>query len=427
MHNYLWISSGRVVDPVNKRDAIGDIFIKEGKVVSSLTSEEKELAHRIDAQGLVVCPGFIDIHVHLREPGQTHKESIASGTMAAAAGGITTVVCMPNTSPCTDNSGTIQLIKDIAKRDALVNVLITGTITVGRQGQKLAPIGSLKNAGIVAISDDGECVQNNEIMRRAAEYANMFDLPIMDHCQDLSLTHNSVMNEGIISTKLGLQGWPNAAEDIIVARNIILSTYTGAHIHMQHISSAYSVDMLRRAKERGVNVTAEVTPHHLALTEDCLKEYGTDFKMNPPLRTEADREALIAGLLDGTIDVIATDHAPHTNYEKNVEFDRAPFGIIGLETLLPICLEALIKTNKCDLCFLISKLTEKPAKLLKLDKGSLSEGADADITIFNPEEQWTLTADKLHSRSSNSPWLNKKLIGKVHYTFVSGNLVHKSH
>jgi len=424
MHNYLWVSNGRVIDPHNKRDAIGDVFAKNGKIVDSLSSDEKEIAHRIDAEGLIVCPGFIDIHVHLREPGQTQKESIATGTMAAAAGGVTTVVCMPNTAPCTDNSGTIQLIKDIAKREGIVTVLPTGTITVGRQGQKLAPIGSLKNAGVVAISDDGECVQNNEIMRRAAEYASMFDLPIMDHCQDMSLTHNSVMNEGEMSTKLGLQGWPNAAEDIIIARNIILSSYSGAHIHMQHISSAYSVDMLRRAKERGVNVTAEVTPHHLALTEDLLKDYDTNCKMNPPLRTEKDRQALIAGLLDGTIDVIATDHAPHTNYEKDVEFDKAPFGIIGLETLLPICLEVLVKAGKCDLNFLISRLTEKPAQLLKLNKGKLTEGMDADITVFNPEESWTYTPDKVHSRSCNSPWLNQRLTGKVHYTFVGGNLVY---
>lgn len=425
MHNnYLWISNGRVIDPLNKRDAIGEVFAKNGKIVNSLSEEEKEIAHRVDAEGLIVSPGFIDIHVHLREPGQTHKESIATGTMAAAAGGVTTVVCMPNTNPCTDNSGTIQLIRDIAKRDGVVTVLTTGTITVGRQGQKLAPIGSLKNAGVVAISDDGECVQNNEIMRRAAEYATMFDLPIMDHCQDMSLTHNAVMNEGEMSTKLGLQGWPNSAEDIIVARNIILSSYSGAHIHMQHISSAYSVDMLRRAKERGVNVTAEVTPHHLALTEDVLKNYNTNCKMNPPLRTEKDRQALITGLLDGTIDIIATDHAPHTNYEKDIEFDKAPFGIIGLETLLPVCLEVLVKSGKCDLNFLISRLTEKPAKLLKLDKGSLSEGMDADIVIFNPDESWTYEAEKNHSRSNNSPWINQELTGKVHYTFVNGNLVY---
>lgn len=424
--NFLWINNGRIIDPINKRDAIGDVFAKNGKIVSSLTTEEKEKAHRIDAQGLVVCPGFIDIHVHLRDPGQTHKESISSGTLAAAAGGVTTVVCMPNTNPPTDNSGTIQLIKDIAKREALVNVLTTGTITIGRKGEKLAPIGSFKNAGVVAISDDGECVQNNEIMRRAAEYANMFGLPIMDHCQDMSLTHGAVMNEGVVSTKLGLQGWPNAAEDIIVARNIIISSYTGAHIHMQHLSSASSVDMLRQAKERGVNVTAEVTPHHLALTEDSIKDYNTNFKMNPPLRTEEDRQALIAGLLDGTIDIIATDHAPHTNYEKDVEFDKAPFGIIGLETMLPVCLQVLVHSGKCDLPFLISRLTKRPAALLKLNKGTLSEDADADITIFNPEESWILSPEKIHSRSHNSPWLNQNLTGRVHYTFVGGNLVYKS-
>lgn len=425
IQNYLWIVNGRVIDPVNKRDAIGEVFAKNGKIVSSLTSEEKEKAHRIDAEGLVVCPGFIDIHVHLRDPGQTNKESIATGTMAAAAGGVTTVICMPNTNPSADNTGTIQLIKDTAKREGVVNVFTTGTITVDRKGEKLAPIGSLKNAGVVAITDDGDCVQSNEIMRRAAEYASMFDLPIMDHCQDTSLTQGAVMNEGIMSTKLGLQGWPNAAEDIIIARNIIISSYTGAHIHMQHVSSGYSVDMLRRAKERGINITAEVTPHHLALTEEAIKDYNTNCKMNPPLRTEMDRQALIAGLLDGTIDIIATDHAPHTNYEKDVEFDKAPFGIIGLETLLPICLEVLVHSGKCDLFFLISRLTQCPAALLKLDKGNLSEGADADITIFNPEESWVFSSDKIHSRSHNSPWINQNLKGKVYYTFVGGNLVYK--
>lgn len=422
-HNYLWISNGHIIDPANNRNAIGDLFVKNGKIASSLSAEEKEKAHRIDATNLVVCPGFIDAHVHLREPGQTHKESIATGTLAAAAGGVTTLVCMPNTSPPADNTGTIELIKETAKRTGIVNVLPTGTITVGRKGEKLAPIGSLKNAGIVAITDDGDCVQNNEIMRRAAEYANMFGLPIMDHCQDASLTHGATMNEGVLSTKLGLQGWPNAAEDIIVTRNIILSSYTGAHIHMQHISSAYSVESLRQAKKKGINVTAEVTPHHLALTEDSIKDYNTHFKMNPPLRTEKDRQALITGLLDGTLDIIATDHAPHTNYEKDVEFDKAPFGIIGLQTLLPISLEILVHSNKCDLPFLISKLTQAPASLLKLNKGTLSEGADADITLFNPSESWTLSPDKILSRSHNSPWLNQKLTGRVHHTIVAGKLV----
>ena len=262
-------------------------------------------------------------------------------------------------------------------------------------------------------------------MRRAAEYSAMFDLPIMDHCQDMSLTEGSVMNEGAVSLKLGLKGWPNAAEDIIVSRNIIISAYTGAHIHMQHITSKYSVEMLRRAKERGINVTAEVSPHHLALTEDSIGDYNTHFKMNPPLRTEEDRQALIEGLLDGTIDIIATDHAPHRNYEKDVEFDHAPFGIIGLETMLPICLQTLVRTGKCDLPFLISRMTERPAKLLKLQKGTLSEGADADIVVFNPEESWVYTPEIIKSRSHNSPWLNQNLNGKVHYTFVGGNLVYR--
>lgn len=425
MNNLLWISNGRVIDPANARDEEGDLFAKNGKIVSNLSSKEKETAHHYDAQGHIVCPGLIDIHVHLRDPGQTHKESIFSGTRAAAAGGVTSLVCMPNTSPSADNAGTIQRILDSARRDGLVNIYTTGTLTLERKGEKLAPMGSLKQAGIVAVTDDGGCIQNNEIMRRACEYATMFGLPIMDHCQDYSLTQDAVMHEGETSLKLGLKGWPSAAEDIIVSRNIILSQATGAHIHMQHVSSAYSVEMIRRAKECGIRVTAEATPHHLALTEENILGYNTNCKMNPPLRTEADRQALIAGLLDGTIDCIATDHAPHADYEKDVEFDQAPFGIIGLETMLPISLEILVHSGKCDLNFLIRKLTVDPAKLVGLNKGTLTEGADADITIFDPEESWNYGAKNIVSRSHNSPWINKKLKGKVHATFVNGHCVYR--
>ncbi|HYD84974.1 MAG TPA: dihydroorotase, partial [Opitutus sp.] len=322
----LWIANARIIDPAAKRDATGDLFISDGKLVDSLSAAAKKRAKKIDAAGLIACPGLVDIHVHFREPGQTHKETIATGSRSAAAGGFTTVVCMPNTSPPADNAGTIQFINDAIRRDAVVKVLPTGCITVGMKGQALAPIGSLKRTGVVAITDDGDCVQSNELMRRACEYAKMFDLPLMDHCQDASMTQGSVMNEGAMSTRLGLRGWPNAAEDLIVARNVILSEYTGAHIHLQHISSRFSVEEIRRAKSRGARITAEATPHHIALTDDALATYDTNFKMNPPLRTEDDRRALIDGLRDGTLDCISTDHAPHTDYEKDKEFDYAPNG-----------------------------------------------------------------------------------------------------
>ena len=345
----LWIKNARVIDPASKRDAVGDLFVKNGKIVDSLSATDRKRAKLIDATGLVACPGLVDVHVHFREPGQTHKETIKTGTHAAAAGGFTTVVCMPNTSHPASSTGTIQYIKDTIKRDAVVNVYPTGCITVDMKGEALAPIGSLKKAGVVAITDDGDCVQSNELMRRACEYAKMFDLPLMDHCQDHSMTAGAVMNEGEVSARLGLQGWPNAAEDLIVARNIILSTYTGAHIHMQHISSKNAVELLRRAKARKINVTAEAMPHHMALTDESLATYDTHFKMNPPLRTEEDRQALIEGVKDGTIDIVATDHAPHTNYEKDMEFDYAPNGIIGLETALPVTLGVLVREAKMKL------------------------------------------------------------------------------
>src|SRR5882757_2838506 len=384
----LWIQNARVIDPAAKRDARGDLFVSDGKIVPSLSAAAKKRAKKIDAAGLVACPGLVDIHVHFREPGQTHKETIATGSHCAAAGGFTTVVCMPNTAPVADNAGTIQFIKDAAQRDAVVNVYPTGCITVGQKGQTLAPIGSLKRMGVVAITDDGDCVQSNELMRRACEYAKMFDLPIMDHCQDTSMTVGSVMNEGVMSTRLGLRGWPNAAEDLIVARNVILAEYTGAHIHQQHISSKMSVDIIRRAKQRGARITAEATPHHLAFTDEALGTYDTHFKMNPPLRTEADRRAIIAGLRDGTLDCIGTDHAPHAPEEKDREFDYAPNGIIGLETALPVCLDVLVKENKFKLSHVIDLMTRRAADILKLPAGLLAPGAVADVCLFDPDESW---------------------------------------
>jgi len=419
----LHIKGGRVIDPANNIDEVRDIFSVDGRIVATLSQEQKDQAEVMDASGKIVAPGLVDIHVHFREPGQTHKEDIRTGTRAAAAGGFTTCVCMPNTSPVCDNAGTIQLIQDSIARNALVNVFPTGCITIGMKGENLAPIGSLKNAGAIAITDDGLCVQDNQLMRKALEYCHMFGLSVMDHCQDVSLTRGSVMNEGEVSVRLGLTGWPAAAEDLIVSRNIILSRLTGAHIHMQHISSAGSVELLRQAKKEGVNVTGEAMPHHMALTDECLAAYDANFKMNPPLRTEADRQAVIEGLLDGALDIIATDHAPHTDYEKDVELDQAPFGIIGLETCLAVCLDVLYRTNKASLNDIIAWLTHKPAKVLDLTSGTLSDGVPADICIFDPDEKWTVSRDTLHGRSTNSPWLGKELQGRILSTFVNGKKV----
>jgi dihydroorotase len=420
----LWISSARVIDPAAKRDAVGDLFALDGRIVARLSPAERRKARRIDAKGLVASPGLVDIHVHFREPGQTHKETIATGSRAAAAGGFTTVVCMPNTTPPADNAGTIQFILDAVRRDAVVKVLPTGCITIGMKGDTLAPIGSLKRAGVVAITDDGDCVQSNELMRRAIEYAKMFGLPVMDHCQDQSMTEGAVMNEGDMSIRLGLRGWPNAAEDVIVSRNVILSAYTGAHIHMQHISSALSVEIVRRAKADGVRVTAEATPHHIALVDSALATYDTNFKMNPPLRTEADRRAIIAGLRDGTLDCVATDHAPHKDYEKDKEFDYAPNGIIGLETALAVVLEVLVRQNRFKLSHAIDLMTRRPAALLGLPAGTLSVGAAADICLFDPDEAWTYDAKTGQSKSSNSPWNGKELRGRVRTTIVDGRVVY---
>lgn len=423
MSNFLRITAGRVIDPSRQFDAVADVFVAHGKIVESLSDERLAKAELIDAKGLVVCPGFVDLHCHLREPGDTHKETIASGTRAAAAGGYTTLVCMPNTKPPADNPGTIRLISHAIDTAAVVNVLPTGCLTVGREGEQLAPIGSLKAAGVVAVSDGGHCIQNSEIMRRAIEYAAMFDLVVLDHCEDANMTEGCVMNEGEWALRLGLRGMPRAAEDVMIARDIIFASHYGARIHLQHISSAYSVDTIRRAKQRGIPVTAEVTPYHLSLTEAALHDYDTRCKVVPPLRTEADRLALIEGLLDGTIDCISSAHAPHSEIEKDREFDYAPFGINTFETAFSIAYEALVLGGHTDLPKLIDLFTRKPAQILKLDKGTLQPGAKADITLLAPDARWTPTADKLYSLSHNTPWLGKVLPAEVRATFVNGRCV----
>lgn len=423
MTQYTWIKNGLVIDPANDREAIGDVFIKDGLIVEGLNEAEKKEATQFDAKGLVVAPGLVDIHVHFREPGQTHKEDIASGSRAAAAGGYTTVVCMPNTSPVCDNAGTLERINNSIEKEAVINVHTTGCLTMGMKGEELAPTGQLKQAGIVAVTDDGLCIQNNEIMRRSVEYATLHNLPIMDHCQDGSLTENAVMHEGEVSLKLGLKGWPRAAEDIIVARNIILSELTGARIHMQHVSSYHSVELLRIAKAKGINVTGEASPHHIEFTDACIGDYNTLFKMNPPLRTDKDRLALIEGLKDGTLDCIATDHAPHSPTEKDCEFDKAPFGIIGLENALASTLETLYHSKELSLKEVIALMTHKGAEICDLSAGTLSVGVAGDVCIFDPDQKWTVDAEAFKSKSRNCPWNGRTLRGQVKATFVGGKEV----
>jgi len=423
MTELLWIQNGRVIDPANQRDEIADLYAVDGRLVEGLSDEQKAAATKVDASGLVVAPGLVDIHVHFRDPGQTHKEDIRSGSLAAAAGGFTSVVCMPNTSPVCDNAGTIQRIMDKVAREAAIKIYPTGCLTIGMDGEQLAPTGQLKNSGVVAVTDDGKCVQSNELMRRAVEYAKMFDLPIMDHCQDASLTRGAVMNEGEWSLRLGLRGWPKAAEDIIVSRNIQLAELTGAHIHMQHVSSAASVELLRRALERGITVSGEASPHHIEFTDDCLRDYDTHYKMNPPLRTAADREALIEGLCDGTLCCIATDHAPHSPDEKDREFDTAPFGIIGLENSLASTLGTLYHSGRLPLNEVVALMTHKGAELCHLEAGTLDAGRPADICLFDPDEAWTVDAGRFFSKSRNCPWEGRSLKGKVKRTFVDGRTV----
>jgi len=411
------IKNGRVVDPANQVDAVRDVFIVDGQIAATAANPTV-----IDATGKIVTPGLIDLHVHLREPGRGDKETIETGTLCAARGGFTSVVCMPNTTPAADNNGTIAFIKQRAAAAAHVNVFPTGAITKELKGEELAPIGSLKKAGVVAISDDGRCVQNNELMRRAVQYAKMFDLPVMDHCQDYNLVADGVAHEGYWSAVLGLRGWPAIGEDMIVARNILIAELTDWYIHCQHISSAGSVALIREAKRRGVKISGEACPHHFTLTDECLKNYDANFKMNPPLRSERDRDAIIEGLADGTLECIGSDHAPHCQHEKEVEFDHAPFGILGLETELSLSLE-LVRKKVLTWTQLIEKFTVNPARLLRLAKGTLSVGADADVTIIDPACEWTYDVAQSASKSRNSPFHGWPLRGKAITTIVGGKIV----
>jgi dihydroorotase len=418
----LLIRGGRIIDPASGRDEIGDLLITDGRIAEG-TARKEASGPVIDAAGLIVAPGLIDMHVHLREPGGAQKETIATGTRAAAAGGFTTILAMPNTTPPADGPNTIALIRQRALETACVNVFTTGCITVGMKGEQLAPIGSLFKAGVVAITDDGHCVQNNEVMRRALDYARMFDLLTLDHCQDYNLSAGGVMHEGHWSTVLGLPGWPRIAEDMIVARNILLSELTGARILMQHLSSGNSVRLVREAKKRGVKVYAEAMPHHIALTDAAIEGYDTRFKMNPPLRERVDQEELLAGLADDTIEILASDHAPHASYEKEVEFADAPFGIVGLETELGIFAKILIEGGVLDWPKMLAKLTINPARLLKLERGTLAAGAVGDVTLIDPKLPWKVDAEKFYSLSRNTPFDGWELPARATHTIVDGNVV----
>jgi dihydroorotase len=420
------IRGGRIIDPANKRDEIADLYIVDGKIVGSKSEIRNPKPEEIDASNLIVCPGLIDIHVHLREPGFGHKETIESGARAAAAGGFTTIVCMPNTSPVPDNPGTIAWIKDRAAAIARVNVLPTGAISRNLAGEELAPIGSLAQAGVVAITDDGHCIQNHEVMRRAVEYARMVGVPVLDHCQDYNLVGNGVVHEGYWSTLLGLPGWAAAGEEAIVMRNILLAELCDHQIHCQHVSAAGSVRLIREARKRGIKISGEVCPHHVALTDEAIQNFDTNCKINPPLRSQADVDALMEGIGDGTLSILCSDHAPHADFEKEVEFDAAPFGIVGLETELGLFIDLLVhKHHKIDIARLIAMYTIEPARLLKIDAGMLSIAARADVTLIDPELEWTVRTDQFESASHNSPFNGWKLKGRAVRTIAGGKTVWK--
>ncbi len=418
----LYIKGGRIIDPANGIDAIGDLFIQGGRISVSSAPE----AEIIDATGLIVAPGLIDIHVHLREPGQSHKETIATGTRAAAAGGFTTVVCMPNTTPPIDSPKTLAWVQEKITSTAFVHVLSTAALTRGLRGHEVAPLEDLAAAGAVAFTDDGHCVQDLAIMRQAVLRAKKLGIPIMDHCQEGTLTAQSVMHEGEWSKRLDLPGWPSLAEEMIVARNVLLAEEMNHPIHCQHISSAKSVHLLREARSRGIPISGEASPHHITFTDEDLKNKDTNFKVNPPLRTQKDIDAIIAGIADGTITILASDHAPHTLEEKQLHIHRAPFGMLGLETELAVFLTTLFHDKKLlSLSQLLSMLTINPARLLKLDRGTLSTGAPADITLIDPNCYWTYDRENSPSLSRNTPFHGHHFKGRAVRTIVAGKTVWK--
>ena len=435
------ISGGRVLDPCQGIDKIADLLISKGKIAwigDKGTAPNHPDLKTIDARNLVVCPGFVDLHCHLREPGFEDKETISTGTKAAARGGFTTVCCMPNTNPPLDSQASIDYVKKTAETEGIVQVLPIGCITKARQGKELTEMNELAEAGVIGFSDDGDPVASSRIMSLAMDYSQALGLPIIDHCEDKELSDGGFMNDGWVSARLGLKGMPEAAEDIVVARDIALAQMTGARLHIAHVSTEGSVELIRRAKEKGIKVTAEVTPHHLTLTEERVigsqlqknnqLAYDTNAKVNPPLRTKEDITALIKGLKDGTIDAIATDHAPHTLVDKMCEFGLAAFGISGLETAFA-CLMNLVHSGQLDLKTLISKLTTEPARIIGTpcgELGTLKPGCRADITLFDPNKEWTVDSRDFASKGKNTPFDGYHFKGRVRMTVVAGQVVYKS-
>jgi dihydroorotase len=416
------IKGGRVIDPSQEIDRITDVWIDRGRVLALGEEGFEEPEVVIDSAGLIVCPGLIDCHVHLREPGNEEDETIETGAAAALAGGVTTVACMPNTVPALDTQGAVEFIVLQAKRARKANVYPVAAVSKGRRGEELAELGQLVDGGAVAFTDDGAPVASAALMRQALAYSNMFNRVIMQHCQVPELTAGGVMHEGFVSARLGLKGMPAAAEDIMVARDIRLAEITGGRLHIQHISTARSVELVREAKRRGIAVTAEACPHHFSLTDESLTSFDSNYKMNPPLREYRDVEAVIEGLVDGTIEILATDHAPHAPEKKARELDHAPFGIIGLETLLPITIKHLIEPGHLSWPQVIAKLTMHPAKLLGIPKGTLRPGSDADLTLIDPEARWTIDADRFCSKSRNCPYEGWSVRGRAHTAIVAGEV-----
>lgn len=423
MADKILIKNGTLVDPVKLESQVTDLLIENGRVSKIGMNLESAGAEIIDAKGWLVSPGLIDMHVHLREPGREDEETIANGTRTAALGGVTTVACMPNTQPPIDNRAGVSLILAKAQQEGAVNVFPIAAITKNMAGEELTEFGDLKAAGAVAVSDDGVVVMNSEVMRRALEYSIAFDLPVIQHAEDKILAGDGVMNEGYWSTLLGLRGIPSVAETSIVARDIMLAEMTEARYHVAHLSCQHSVELVRNAKHKKIKVTCEATPHHFTLTDEAVQSFDSNTKMNPPLRSEQDRKAVIGGLQDGTIDVIASDHAPHSPEEKEQEYDRAPFGIIGLQTLLPLTFTELVHKKVLSPEQALAKLTINPARILGIDRGYLAEGAVADITIIDPDKTFMVTKDWLHGFCKNTPFIGMQLHGQAVYTIVAGKII----
>jgi dihydroorotase len=431
MPNVILLKGGRVVDPVNGRDGVFDVLIDGDRIAR--VGRDLPMPNGVAVvdvpSGLIVCPGLIDMHVHLREPGQEHKETVATGTAAAVAGGFTAVACMPNTSPVNDNAGVTTYVLQKAAEANLARVYPIGAVSRGQDGEQLADLAELKAAGCVAVTDDGRPVATAMLMRRALEYTSMLDLTVIEHCEEQTLKGDGVAHEGFHASALGLRGIPGEAESIMALRDISLAGLTGGTVHIAHMSARQTLDAVRYGKSRAVRVTCEVTPHHFVLTDEMLRApvpYDTNVKMNPPLREAADRDAMLAGIGDGSVDVIATDHAPHHADEKHVEFDRAPFGITGLETAVSLCFDRLVHAGVVSLPRLIELLSVNPARILKVSGGSLSEGAPADVSILAPDLRVTVSAKSMRSRSKNTPFDGWMLRGGVAATIVAGRVVYRN-